>query len=140
MIQFLETAADLVPFDTHLFRSPSATPDADNYPFVVLWADGGWEFSGDMPGWDNSLEDDPDSLELNIRATYSGLSKESVNVLLTRTRAVLNRARLDVPGWYCNRLVQSPVLGIDSDESVQLQHGNPYFAIDEFRLIATRET
>lgn len=136
MIQFLEAAADLIPFDVHLYKRPDDAP----YPFVVLWADGGWEFSGDEPGWDSSLEDDPDSLELNIRATYSGMSKESVNVLLSRTRAALNRATLVVPGWHCNRLVQSPVLGIGSDESVQLQHGHPYFAVDEYRLIATRET
>jgi hypothetical protein len=135
VIQFLEAAKSLVPFTVHLFKAPSGAA----HPFVVLWADGGWEFSGDTPGWDASLQDDPDSLELNIRATYSGLTKESVGVLLTRTRAVLNRATLDVPGWYCNRLVQSPVLGIDSDESVQLQHGHPFYAVDEFRLIATKE-
>lgn len=139
MIQFLEAAAALVPFTTHLFKHSSDAPSAADYPFVALWADGGWEFSGDAPGWDSSLQDDPDALELNIRATYTGLSKESVNVLLTRTRPVLNRATLVVPGWTCSRLKQSPVLGIDSDESVQLQHGHPYFAVDEYRLIATKE-
>lgn len=140
MIQFLDAAELLVPFTVHQFEfTPGREPVGSDYPFVVLWADGGWEFSGDLAGWDSSLSDDPNHLELNIRATYTGLTKESANVLLTRTRAVLNRAKLSVPGWSCSRLKQAPLQGIQADKSVQIGGRHPHYAVDEFRLIATKE-
>lgn len=140
MIQFLDAAKTLVPFKVHLFEfTPGRDPMPADYPFVVLWADGGWEFSGNEPGWDDSLADVVDGVEVSIRATYTGLTKESANVLLTRTRAALNRATLTVPGWHCSRLKQSPVQGIQADRALQVGHGNPYYAIDEYRLIATKE-
>lgn len=140
MKEFYEAAADLVPFDTHLFRyDPEGTPSADDYPHVVLWGDLGWEFSGDQPGWDASLSDKPDHVELTIHANYVGLSREAVNLLARRTREALNRAVLTVPGYHCNPLKQRPVFGIDSDESVQLSHGHPYYAVDEYHLIASKE-
>ena len=105
----------------------------------VLWSDLGLEFSGDQPGWDDSLADLPDALEVNIRATYVGLSKESVAVLARRTRAALNRAVLEVEGWTCAPLRQAPLAGIAADESVQIGQMHPHFAVDEYRLIATRE-
>lgn len=140
MSEFLKAAAALVPFTTHEYEfAPGRSPAASDYPFVVLWADTGWEFSGNEPGWDDSLADEVDALELNIRATYTGLSKESVGVLIRRTRPVLNRATLQVPGWSCSRLKQSPVQGIEKDRDVQVGLGHPFYAIDEYRLIATKE-
>ena len=138
MKEFFEAAASLVPFRTYLFRV-DGTPSASQYPHVVLWGDLGWEFSGDQPGWDASLSDKPDHLELSIHATYAGLSKESVAGVASRTRAVLNRAVLTVPGYHCNPLKQRPEFGIDSDQSVQLSHGHPYYAVDEYHLIASKE-
>lgn len=140
MSAFLDAAAALVPFATHLYEfDPRRAPRPTDYPFVVLWADPGLEFSGNEPGWDDSLADEVDALELNIHATYTGLSKESVGVLIRRTRGALNRARLIVPGWECSRLKQAPIQGIQKDRDVQVGHGNPFYAIDEYRLIATRE-
>ncbi len=137
---FYEAAAALVPFKTHLFQhDPPEKPTAADFPYVVLWGDLGWEFSGDQPGWDASLADLPDHLELNIQATYTGISKESVDVVLRGTRKALNRAVLTVPGYHCNPLKQRPEFGIDSDKSVQLSHGHPYYAVDEYHLIASKE-
>lgn len=142
MIQFLEAAALFVPadFPVHLMEhDPDGDPEAGQYPHVVLWSDPGWEFSGNEPGWDHSLRDEPDALELNIRATYTGLTKESAAVVLSRTRAALNRARPLVAGWACSRLGQAPLMGIQADKTIQVGHGHPYYAVDEYRLIATKE-
>lgn len=140
MIEAIRAAAELVPFTVHEYEfEPGRAPKPTDYPFVVLWADPGLEFSGNTPGWDDSLADEVDAIELDIRATYTGMSKESVGVLARRTREALNRTILVVPGWACSRLKQSPVQGIQRDRDVQVGHGNPYYAIDEYRLIATRE-
>lgn len=140
MIEFIAAAAARVPFRAHEMGADLPDrPTPQDYPYVVLWSDLGLEFSGDQPGWDDSLADLPDALEVNIRATYVGLSKESVAVLARRTRAALNRAVLEVEGWTCAPLRQAPLSGITADESVQIGQMHPHFAVDEYRLIATRE-
>lgn len=138
MIEILRAAADHIPFTTHLFRADLTDPTAtDAYPYVVLWADLGTPFSGDDP-WTSSLCDTPDQLALTIRATYVGLQTGAVDIVASRTRAALNCTALAVPGWHCDRMRVAPVLGIDSDESVQIRHGHPYYAVDEYRLVATK--
>ena len=140
MIEFIAAAAARVPFRAHEMGADLPDrPTPQDYPYVVLWSDLGLEFSGDQPGWNDSLADLPDALEINLRATYVGLSKESVAVLARRTRAVLNRAVLEVDGWTCAPLRQAPLAGIAADESVQIEQTHPHFAVDEYRLIATRE-
>ena len=140
MIEFVAAAAALVPFRTHEMTADlPERPTEQDYPYVVLWSDLGLEFSGDMPGWDDSLADLPDALELTLRATYVGLSKEAVSILARRTRAALNRAALDVEGWTCSPLRQAPLTGIEVDEAVQIGQTHPYLAVDEYRLIATKE-
>lgn len=139
MIEFVAAAAGLVPFRTHEMTADlPERPTLQDYPYVVVWSDLGMEFSGDMPGWDDSLADLPDALDLGLRVTYVGLSKESVAVLARRTRAALNRAVLDVEGWTCGPLRQAPLTGIEADESVQIGQSHPHMAVDEYRLIATR--
>lgn len=140
MIEFVAAAAGLVPFRTHEMTADlPERPTPQDYPYVVVWSDLGMEFSGDMPGWDDSLADLPDALDLGLRVTYVGLSKESVAVLARRTRAALNRAVLDVEGWTCGPLRQAPLTGIEVDEAVQIGQTHPYLAVDEYRLIATKE-
>ena len=140
MIEFAAAAAALVPFRTHEMTADlPERPTEQDYPYVVLWSDLGLEFSGDMPGWDDSLADLPDALELALRATYVGLSKEAVSILARRTRAALNRAVLDVEGWTCGPLRQAPLTGIEVDEAVQIGQTHPYLAVDEYRLIAAKE-
>lgn len=140
MIELLRAAAERVPFTTHLFRAELEDPSAQAaYPYVVLWSDLGHEFSGDDP-WTDSLCDTPHQAEFTIRATYVGLTVDAVDVVARRTRQALNRAALEADGWHCDRLRMAPAMGIDSDESVQLRHGHPYYAVDEYRLIAAKET
>ncbi|MDY6054345.1 hypothetical protein [Micrococcus sp.] len=138
MIDLLRAAAARVPFTTHLLRADLPDPgDPAAYPYVVLWADLGVPFSGD--GRDSgSLGDRAAGLHLTIRATYVGLSPAAVAIVASKTRAALDRQALASEGWHCDRLRVFPVLGIDSDESVQLQHGHPYYAVDEYRVIATK--
>lgn len=140
MIEFVAAAAARVPFRTHEMTADlSERPTEQDYPYVVVWSDLGLEFSGDVPGWDDSLADLPDALEVTLRATYVGLSKQSVSILVRRTRAALNRSVLDVEGWTCGPLRQAPLTGIEVDEAVQIGHTHPYMAVDEYRLIASKE-
>lgn len=138
MIDLLRAVAARVPFATHLLRADLPDPsDPAAYPYVVLWADLGTPFSGD-DRYTDSLGDFADAIHVTVRATYVGLSPEAAAIVAEKTRAALDRQSLTEGGWSCDRLRVSPVLGIDSDESVQLRHGHPYYAVDEYRVIATK--
>jgi len=138
VIELLRAAAARVPFPVHEFRAdPDVPADPANYPYVVLWADLGERFTRHGPRA-TSLADLAPYEQLAIRATYVGLGVEAVDIVARRTRDALDRVTLRVPGWVCQRMKVSPVLGIDSDESVQIDHGHPYFAVDEYTLTALR--
>lgn len=138
MIELLRAAGKKIPFTTHLLRADLPDPsDQAAYPYVVLWADLGTPFSGD-DRYTDSLCDRADATHVTIRATYVGLSSEAAAIVAEKTRAALDRQPLAGGDWSCDRVRVTPVLGIDSDESVQLRHGHPYYAVDEYRVIATK--
>lgn len=105
------------------------------YPYVVLWGDLGEESSGGPDG--DSLEDVPDVLSLRIRATYVGLTGDSMLIIARNARAALNRKTPVVSGWKPNPLRQAVLMDGQVDRDVTLTgDGNPTFAVDEFALVS----
>ena len=114
-----------------------SVPETPAYPYVVLWGDLGSESSGGPDG--DSLEDVPDVLSLNIRATYVGLTWESALITARNVRAALNRKTPVVAGWMPSKLRQSSLMDSQTDTSVTLTGGaNPVFAVDEFALVSSK--
>lgn len=114
-----------------------SVPDTPTYPYVVLWGDLGNESSGGPDG--DSLQDVPDVLSLNVRATYAGLTGDSVLIVCRNVRAALNRKTPVVAGWKPNPLRQSSLMDVQTDTSVTLTNGtNPVFAVDEFALVSSK--
>jgi len=112
-------------------------PDTPAYPYVCLWGDPGNESSGGPDG--DSLEDVPDVLDIRIRATYAGLTGDSVLIVCRNTRADLNRKTPTVAGWSPSKLRQSSLQDVQTDTSVTLTGGaNPIFAVDEFALVSSK--
>lgn len=112
-------------------------PDLPTYPYVVLWGDIGTESSGGPDG--DSLEDVPDVLTLNVRATYAGLTGDAVLITAQKVRAALNRKTPIVDGWRPGKLRQSSLMDAQTDTSVTLTGGaNPVFAVDEFALVSSK--
>jgi len=112
-------------------------PDTPKYPYVCLWGDPGNESSGGPDG--DSLEDVPDVLDIRIRATYAGLTGDSVLIVCRNTRADLNRKTPTVAGWSPSKLRQSSLQDVQTDTSVTLTGGaNPIFAVDEFALVSSK--
>lgn len=114
-----------------------SVPDTPAYPYVVLWGDIGSESSGGPDG--DSLQDVPDVLTLNVRATYAGLTGDSVLIVARNVRAALNRKTPVVAGWRPSKLRQSSLMDAQTDTSVTLGGGaNPVFAVDEFALVSSK--
>jgi len=112
-------------------------PDTPAYPYVCLWGDPGNESSGGPDG--DSLEDVPDVLDLRVRATYAGLTGDSVLIVCRNTRAALSRKTPVVAGWRPNKLRQSSLQDVQTDTSVTLTGGaHPIFAVDEFALVSSK--
>ena len=149
MSDFISAFADRVsaetPFTVHKGRFQPRDAQGvsdyspDDFPFIVVRMGLDEEFSGggrDAP----ALDDVVDAVEVPLMVTYSGMSFDSVRVLQNATRAAMNRASLVVAGWHCGRLRQSPRLAPTEDDDVTVNYSHPWFAVDEYRLIATRET
>jgi hypothetical protein len=112
-------------------------PDTPTYPYVVLWGDIGTESSGGPDG--DSLQDVPDVLTLNVRATYAATNGDSLLIIVRNTRAALNRKIPVVAGWLPGELRQSSLMDAQTDTSVTLTGGaNPIFAVDEFALVSSK--
>jgi hypothetical protein len=113
-------------------------PDAPAYPYVWLHGDLGDESSGGPDG--DSLEDTPDVLSLRVRATYVGLTGDSVLITARNARAALNRKTPTVAGWRTNPLRQSTLMDVEVDRDVTIPGSgtHPLFAVDEFALTSER--
>lgn len=109
-------------------------PKAPTFPYVVLWGDLGVEESGDESG--DSLADIPTALPLRPRATYVGLSAESVFITAQRVRNSLRRARPVVAGRSCSKLRQTTLTDIQVDTDVTINSTHPVFAVDEFSFVS----
>ena len=111
-------------------------PDGPQYPYVVLWGDLGDESSGGPDG--ESLDDVADVLSLRIRATYAGLTGDSVLIHCRNVRAALNRKTPTVTGWRTNPLRQSTLMDVQVDRDVTIPGSgtHPLFAVDEFALVS----
>ena len=110
-------------------------PSSPTYPYVVLWGDLGDESSGGPDG--DALADVPDVLSLRIRATYVGLTGDSVLIMARNARAALNRKTPAVTGWHPGKLRQSVLMDAQDDTDVTLTGGgNPVFAVDEYALVS----
>ncbi len=105
------------------------------YPYVVLWGDLGEESSGGPDG--DSLRDVPDILSLRIRATYVGLTGDSLLIVARNARAALSRKTPTVAGWHPNPLRQAVLMDAQTDTDVTLTGGgHPIYAVDEFALVS----
>ena len=114
-----------------------SVPDTPAYPYVCLWGDPGNESSGGPDG--DSLQDVPDVLDIRVRATYAGLTGDSVLIVCRNVRAALNRKIPAVTGWRPGKLRQSSLQDVQTDTSVTLTGGaHPVFAVDEFALTSVK--
>lgn len=112
-------------------------PETPTYPYVVLWGDLGGESSGGPDG--DSLQDVPDVLSLNIRATYAGLTGDSVLIVCRNVRAALSRKTPMVSGWLTSSLRQSSLMDAQTDFDVTLPtNTHPVFAVDQFALVSSK--
>ncbi|WP_426302770.1 hypothetical protein [Arthrobacter sp. R-11] len=112
--------------------SAPLTPEAEDYPYVVI---------GGTPGTETTeaLSGPPDSLDLPVKITYAGLTFDSVLITIRDVRAALNRKRPQITGWVCDPLKQSSLVDIRTDYDVMVPGIalNPVYAVDEFGLFAT---
>jgi hypothetical protein len=112
-----------------------SVPSAPVYPYVVLWGDLGEESSGGPDG--DSLQDVPDVLSLRLRATYVGLTGDSLLITARNARAALSRKTPVVTGWRTNPLRQAVLMDAQTDTDVTLTGGgHPIYAVDEFALVS----
>ena len=115
-----------------------SVPVAPSYPYVVVWGDLGDESSGGPDG--DSLTDSTGVLSLRVRATYVGLTGDSVLIVARNVRAALNRKTPTVTGWRTNPLRQSTLMDIqvDTDVTIPGSSTHPLFAVDEFALVSQK--
>jgi len=113
-------------------------PAAPTYPYVVIWGDLGDESSGGPDG--DTLADSADVLSLRVRATYAGLTGDSVLIVARNVRTALNRKTPTVTGWRTNPLRQSTLMDVqvDTDVTIPGSSTHPLFAVDEFALISQK--
>lgn len=110
---------------------------AEHFPYAVVSPGLEYEFSGNGR-FDPAVADLVDGVELPIRVTISGLTIESVLVVQQKIRPVMNRADLAVPGWSETRLKMTPLSRPAEDTTITVSGLSPWFAVDEYRLIASR--
>jgi len=102
-----------------------------------LWGDLGDESSGGPDG--DSLLDAVKVLTIRVRATYAGLTGDSLAIVTRNVRAALNRKTPVVAGWSVSKLRQSTLMDAQTDFDVTIPTiGHPIFAVDEFVLVSER--
>ena len=126
----------LIPSTVRVY--PWGVPEAPSYPYVVIWGGLGDESSGGPDG--ESLDDVADVLSLRVRATYAGLTGDSVLIVARNVRAALNRKTPTVTGWRTNPLRQSTLMDVQVDRDVTIPGSgtHPLFAVDEFALVSVK--
>lgn len=126
----------LLPGTMTVYRG--AVPSNPSYPYVCLWGDLGDESSGGPDG--ASMGDVPSVLSLRARATYAGLTFDSVLVMARNVRAALSRKVPNVAGRRCGPLRQSSLMDVQVDRDVTIagSGANPLFAVDEFALVSEK--
>lgn len=103
-------------------------PDKPEYPYVVLWGDQGRADT-------EALSDNPTDLTLRVHVTVAGMSFDSVAIVIDLVRSALNRKKPAVAGRYVGPLVQSSVMGIQTDFTVNIPgEGHPLYAVDQYLL------
>lgn len=116
---------------------PWSVPAEPTYPYVCLWGDLGDESSGGPDG--DSLLDAVKVLTIRVRATYAGLTGDSLAIVTRNVRAALNRKTPVVAGWSVSKLRQSTLMDAQTDFDVTIPTiGHPIFAVDEFVLVSER--
>jgi len=115
---------------TYLF----SVPGKPTFPYVVLWGTLGVEASGDEAG--DSLGHVPRSFSMRVRATYVGLSPESMVITAQHVRAALKRAQPTVTGRVCSKLRQDVLTDAQTDNDVVIDGSRPIFAVDEFSFVS----
>ena len=124
----------LLPEDisSHLGYVDGKLTSAD-YPYVVLGGGGGDESGATMAG-------NADTLDFRLRATYAGLSFDSVLIVMERVRRAFISQRLNIPGWSCGLVRHTLSLDVQPDADVVLSDTDlrPLFAIDEFTVFCSR--
>ena len=102
------------------------------YPYVVLWGDLGSETT-------DAMVNDPDTLDLRIRATYVSVGFDQLMWVADKVRSSLNRKIPIIPGWLPGRLNQMSLTDGQTDFDVTFNGGShPMFAVDEFLLSSQR--
>lgn len=124
----------LLPGTLSVYRG--SVPATPSYPYVVLWGDLGDESSGGPDG--ASLRDDLSVLSLRFRATYAGLTFDSVLIMCRNVRAALSMKTPNVAGRVCGPLRQSSLMDVQVDRDVTISGSgaHPLFAVDEFALVS----
>lgn len=109
-----------------------------HFPYVIVGSGLRHDFSGNTR-FEDSLADMADALELPLRVTYAGLNADSVGVLQAAVRAAVDRTHLSVPGWSPARIKVAPLLAAQDDTTVAFGGLHPWHAVDEYRLITSKE-
>lgn len=140
MIAVAKAMQELAPpgFKCYLFEPKlSKPPVLADYPYVFLWGNPGDRLSGE--DFTDSLCDSFAAERVEVKATYVGLTDESLQIVMARFRDVWDRVNLSVPGFAPSRLKQSGLLDAQADETAVLV-GNyrPRYAVDQFTFVGSR--
>lgn len=125
-------------FRCYLFEPDLSKPPAlSDYPYVFLWGSPGDRLSGD--GSTDSLCDSYSAERVEVKATYVGLSNESLLIVMNAFRNAWDRVNLEVPGFAPSRLKQSGLLDAQADDqAVLVSNRRPRYAVDQYTFIGSR--
>ncbi|WP_309080278.1 hypothetical protein [Zhihengliuella sp.] len=140
MKAFYDAVVALLPAQSspQLFTAElSSPPVGEDYPYTVVWGTAPTEFSGESFD-DPSLSGDPDAVSLEMRLTYAALSVTSLDHLIKGVHEALVRAKPTVAGYACGPINLRSLLPIQPDRDLHVGGRNPFYAVDEFTLTATR--
>lgn len=140
MIDVAKAMQALAPpgFKCYLFEPKlSAPPVNADYPYVFLWGNPGDRLSGEE--LTDSLCDSYQAERVEVKATYVGLTDESLNIVMNRFRDAWDRVNLEVPGFAPTRIKQSGLLDAQADDmAVLVSNRRPRYAVDKFTFLGSR--